>query len=210
MPAGALAVVHAGNHPSDVGWRAHRRLAHRRHPLGRRAAAAGDLRLLLLPGRRGRPPACAHRHQQGRHQPLALVAALLHPAVALPRHGGLLPLADLHLRLRLLGGEGPPSGQDPDPAARHPAEHPGARLHARAGAGDGGALSALLHRPRAGLGADDLHRPGLEHDLQPLPLPAHRAARAGRGRHHLPLHPLAAHLACRAAPRRPSAWSGTA
>ena len=63
------------------------------------------------------------------------------------------------------------------PAARHPAEHPGARLHAGRRPGARRPLPADERRPRARGGGDDLHRPGLEHDLQPVPL-----AEVGPGR----------------------------
>ena len=41
-------------------------------------------------------------------------------------------LPGLHPGLRLLGRARPAGREAPGPAARHPAEHPGARLHARA------------------------------------------------------------------------------
>ena len=55
----------------------------------------------------------------------------------------------------------------------------------------------------------DLHLAGLEHDVQPLPVAAHRAGRADRGGADVPPVAVAALLAARSAARASRRWCGT-
>ena len=66
-------------------------------------------------------------------------------------------------------------------------------------------------RAGAGTGGDlrDLHQPGLEHGVQPVPVAEDRAGRPEGGRGQLPPDRLAALLAAGGAVRRRPAWCGT-
>ena len=55
----------------------------------------------------------------------------------------------------------------------------------------------------------DLHLAGLEHDVQPVPVAAHRAGRSDRGGAHVPPVAVAALLAARSAARASRRSSGT-
>ncbi len=108
-------------------------------------------------------------------------------------------LAGVHAGLRHAGGQEPPrrhgAGADP----RHPAVGAGARLHLVYGDLLPGADPEPRGRRRAGRDLRDLHQPGLEHDLQLLPVAAHGAARPGRGLARFPPDHLAALLEARGA-----------
>ena len=127
-----------------------------------------------------------------RHQPVALGLAGVHLPLPLARAPGVPHLPHLHAGLRLLGREGPAGRAHSDSAARHSPKHSGAGLHAWADPGPGGALPAQQRGAGTGSGHHDLHRPGLEYDLQLLPLAALGALGHARSGHGVPLHLVAA------------------
>ena len=99
-------------------------------------------------------------------------AARLHAALALARVRGVPVVARLHARLRHDRRALETRREGDDPAPRHRAGNPGPRLPAGARPRHGRALPALERRSRARLHPDDLHRPGLEHDVLVLRLAA--------------------------------------
>ena len=114
------------------------------------------------------------------------------------RHGR---VPGLHRHLRHPCRQEPAGRAGPDPASRHPAVGAGARLyllHRRL-------LHVAVSRPGCGRRSRgdlrDLHQPSLEHDLQLLPVAAHRAARPRGSDLQLSLLGMAALLAARGAVR---------
>ncbi len=193
---------------ADAGWKARRGRGHApgQQRLRRGGRLPRSLPAALLDrsgagGRAGRwhlrarpPGARVDRRPPpgGGDRPLARRAARVRPALALPRAGRLRALPPLHARLRVLGGARPGGGAGAHPGPRHPPEHPRPRLHARGGPRACRALPPQQRGAGAGLGDHDLHRPGLEHDLQLLLLAPLRPARPDRGRHPEPVRLVAA------------------
>ncbi len=132
------------------------------------------------------------------HRPIALRTAHLYLLFADARPHRVRPLPALHPGVRLLGGEGSCRRTRPRSPARHPAEHSRAGLHAGRGPGAGVLVPTKQHRPGAGLGAHDLHRPGVEHDLQLLSLAPVHSEGPDRGLDHLSLRSVAAAEVARA------------
>jgi len=145
LPAQETPGVGGPRHP-------HRRLRHRVRPRPRGAGV--DRR--AAPGHPARP--------------LSSIAAALYVLFPRTRPRRLRSVAGLHARLCLLGRQGPPRRGCPGATARHPPEHPCAGFYARARARPRRHLPPHQRGPRARRGRDDLHWPGLEHDLQPLSL----------------------------------------
>lgn len=129
------------------------------------------------------------RHPEAgrRDRPLPLGSPRLHVLFHGARAGGLCHLTGLHAGLRLLGRPRPASGEVAGPVVGHPAEHPCSRLHAGARPRHGGGLPADERRPRASRYHHDLHRPGVEHDVQLVPLAQVGASRHQRSFCGLPL-----------------------
>src|SRR3984893_4398136 len=106
-------------------------------------------------------------------------------------------LDHLYVHLRGLGGQKPPRRDGADPAARYPAVGADPRLSDL----HRGLLSESVPGPRiprrTRLRVCDLHQPGLEHDLQHVPVAAQRPEGSGRGLAKLSPERLAALLAAR-------------
>ena len=93
----------------------------------------------------------------------------------------------------------PAGREDPDPGARHPAIGADPRLSVDHRDRFHRALPGPAARRRMRRDLRDLHLAGLEHDVQRLPVAAHRAGRADRGGAHVPPVAVAAVLAARSA-----------
>ena len=108
-------------------------------------------------------------------------------------------LDHLHLHLRRAGRQEPTRRNGADSAARHPAVGADPRLsdlHRRV---LHESVSRQRVRRRTRLRVRDLHQPGLEHDLQHVPVDAQRPEGSGRGIAKLSSQRLAALLASRRA-----------
>ena len=159
--------------------------------LGRFTGGGGTGRNSVRRDRSGQRMDCpAPGH--GRNQSFAVGVAGLHVDLVGPRADCVLHLAGLHAALWLLGGQGPSGRAGADSAAGYLAKHSGAGLLAGIVARLERPVPAQQRRPGTGGGAYDLHRPGLEHDVQLLPFVALGAARSARWRHGLSLHLVAA------------------
>ena len=100
--------------------------------------------------------------------------------------------ARIYAGLRVLGGKGQTRGEGFDSAARHSAKHSRVGVSAWTGTGVGGRISAEQHRARAGRHPDDFYRPGVEHDVQFLPLGSFGSVGPTRSGHALPFQLVAA------------------
>ena len=154
----------------------------------------------------GRSQLSRHFGAFARGERTGRLARLLEPALLRVAHGiedvcRARRLARVHLHLCDASGQEPAGGDGADPGARHPAvgADPGLSVVHR------DVLSRPLSRKyfRRGTGRDlcDLHQPGLEHGLFPLPVAADRPARSRRSGARVPPDRLAEILAARSALR---------
>ncbi len=120
----------------------------------------------------------------GHHRPIVLVAAQIHAVEPGTRIRGLFPVAGLYPHLRNVCRPSSPSRDGHAAGARRAAGDSRPRLPAGPRAGAGGPLSPARIGPRNRLHRDDLHGPGVEHDLQLPRQHQGHSTNAPRGRRH--------------------------
>ena len=137
----------------------------------------GFLVLLIITIRQSSEPLAVLEHTTGSLDPWQL------PFFACPHLAPHAVRAGLFIRvqpgLRHAGGKKPAGGGHPDPRARYPAIDPDSGLYFLHRAVFPGAVSGAGAGRGAGLCVRDIHRPGLEHDAELLPVAAHIARRPG-------------------------------
>src|SRR6202011_5134208 len=138
-------------------------------------------------------------------QPRSVAAAGIRAAHRAAHGCGTRRLAGLQSRLCGTWCQKPPSGKNPDPRARHPAIGADPRLSVDHRDRVHGPLSGPIARRRMRRNLRDFYLASLEHDLQRLPVAAHGADGADRGRADVPPLAVAAVLAARSAARDPVA-----
>ena len=125
------------------------------------------------------------------HLAFAARAALVRPIVRRPHDRRVPPVPRVRPDLRLRRRPQPCGGASAHPAAGRATKRPHPVLPARGAAQPDRDLAPGFRR-RAGLRRVDRHQPGLEHDLQLLPIADDDPRRAARGVSHLSLRPVAA------------------
>ena len=208
--AAATATIGKREHGTALGPAPHR-LAVAAAPqfLGSRRAAAGARgdRADRL-GRHGDERALSDRRGSA-DQPRPVAAAGIRAAHGAAHGLRARRLAGLQPRLCGARGQEPAGRKDPDPGARHPAIGADPRLSVDHRDRLHRAFPGPAARRRMRRDLRDLHLASLEHDVQRLPVAAHRAGRADRGGADVPPVALAAVLAARSAARHARRSSGT-